>query len=108
MRVRSAHFAVAVGLFLLPGIGGPRLNSDAAPAASYKEVYIAIRRSDYDSQHTGVVKLDREWRIVGAVGFGQPGDPVFNAVHDLALGKDGSIYVAETRTKRVVKLRPVR
>ena len=26
----------------------------------------------------------------------------------LALGRDGSIYVAETRTKRVVKLRPVR
>jgi len=26
---------------------------------------------------------------------------------DLALGQDGSIYVAETRTKRVVKLRPV-
>ena len=43
----------------------------------------------------------------GAIGFGQPGHPVFNAVHDLALGRDGSIYVAETRTKRVVKLRPV-
>jgi hypothetical protein len=24
------------------------------------------------------------------------------------VGKDGSIYVAETRTKRVVKLRPVK
>jgi hypothetical protein len=32
---------------------------------------------------------------------------VFNAVHDIALGRDGSIYVAETRTKRVVKIRPV-
>ena len=32
---------------------------------------------------------------------------VFNAVHDLAVGPDGSIYVAETRTRRVVKLRPV-
>ena len=31
-----------------------------------------------------------------------------NSRHDLAIGKDGSIYVAETRTKRVVKLRPVR
>jgi hypothetical protein len=30
---------------------------------------------------------------------------VFNAVHDLAVGRDGSIYVAETRTRRVVKLR---
>jgi hypothetical protein len=55
-----------------------------------------------------VVKLDRDWTVVAAVGFGQPGDPVFNAVHDLALGKDGSIYVAETRTKRVVKLRQKR
>lgn len=70
--------------------------------------YLGIRRADYDIQHTGVVKLDRDWRMVAAVGFGQPGDPVFNAVHDLALGKDGAIYVAETRTKRVVKLRPVK
>jgi len=70
-------------------------------------MYVGIRRADYDTRHTGVLKLDREWRIVTAIGFGKPGDPVFNAVHDLAVGRDGSIYVAETRTKRVVKLRPV-
>ena len=70
--------------------------------------YIGVRRADYDTEHTGVVKLDRDWRIVAAVGFGRPGQPVFNAVHDLALGKDGTIYVAETRTKRVVKLRPAK
>jgi peptidylamidoglycolate lyase len=70
-------------------------------------MYVGIRRADYDTRHTGVLKLDREWRIVTAIGFGKPGDPVFNAVHDLAVGPDGSIYVAETRTKRVVKLRPV-
>ena len=29
-------------------------------------------------------------------------------VHDIAVGQDRSIYVAETRTKRVVKLRPVK
>ena len=75
----------------------------ADAAGSY---YVAIRRADYDAQHTGVVKLDRDWKIVDSIGFGRPGDPVFNAVHDLALGKDGAIYVAETRTKRVVKLRP--
>jgi peptidylamidoglycolate lyase len=67
--------------------------------------FVGIRRADYDTQHTGVLKLDRGWNIVATVGFGQPGDPVFNAVHDLAIGKDGSIYVAETRTRRVVKLR---
>ena len=70
-------------------------------------LYVGIRRADYDTAHTGVLKLDREWKIVAAIGFGKPGDPVFNAVHDLAIGRDGSIYVAETRTKRVVKLRPV-
>ena len=70
--------------------------------------YVGIRRADYDTQHTGVLKLDRQRNIVAAIGFGQPGDPVFNAVHDLAIGKDGSIYVAETRTKRVVKLRQVK
>jgi peptidylamidoglycolate lyase len=70
-------------------------------------LYLGIRREDYDTRHTGVVKLDRDWTIVAAIGFGRPGDPVFNAVHDLAVGRDGSIYVAETRTKRVVKLRAV-
>lgn len=70
-------------------------------------VYLGIRRADYDTAHTGVLKLDRQWNILTAIGFGRPGDPVFNAVHDVAVGPDGSIYVAETRTKRVVKLRPV-
>ena len=70
-------------------------------------IYVGIRRADYDPLHAGVVKLDRNWKILTAIGFGQPGDPVFNAVHDLAVGRDGSVYVAETRTKRVVKLRPV-
>lgn len=70
-------------------------------------LWIGIRREDYDPPHTGVVKLDRNWTIVTAIGFGKAGDPVFNAVHDLAVGRDGSIYVAETRTRRVVKLRPV-
>jgi len=71
-------------------------------------LYLGIRREDYDTQHTGVVKLDRNWNIVASVGFGQPGDPVFNAVHDIAVARDATIYVAETRTKRVVKLRPVK
>lgn len=82
-----------------------RLFSVAAGADG--SLYVGIRREDYDTAHTGVVKLDREWNIVSVVGFNRPGDPVFNAVHDLAVGPDGSIYVAETRTKRVVKLRPV-
>jgi peptidylamidoglycolate lyase len=81
-----------------------RVFSVAFDARGY--LYVGIRRADYDTQHTGVIKLDREWNIVASVGFGQPGDPVFNAVHDLAVGPDGSIYVAETRTRRVVKLRP--
>ena len=71
-------------------------------------LYVGIRRADYDTQHTGVLKLDRNWNVVAAIGFGNPGDPEFNAVHDIAVGRDGSIYVAETRTRRVVKLRPVK
>jgi hypothetical protein len=67
--------------------------------------YVGIRRADYDKEHTGVLKLDRQWNIVTSIGFGKPGDPVFDAVHDIAVGPDGSIYVAETRTRRVVKLR---
>ena len=71
-------------------------------------LYLGVRRADYDTEHTGVLKLDRDWNIVASVGFGKAGDPIFNAVHDIAVGRDGSIYVAETRTKRVVKLRPVK
>jgi peptidylamidoglycolate lyase len=69
-------------------------------------LYVGVRREDYDPPSNGVLKLDRDWRTVASIGFGAAGDPVFNAVHDLAVGRDGSIYVAETRTRRVVKLRP--
>jgi peptidylamidoglycolate lyase len=71
-------------------------------------LYVGIRRADYDTEHTGVLKLDRDWNIVASIGFGKTGDPTFNAVHDIAVGRDGSIYVAETRTKRLVKLRRVK
>lgn len=80
----------------------------AVAAGREGDFFVGIRRDDYDSRHTGLVKLNRDWRIETAIGFGAPGDPVFNAVHDLAIGRDGSIYVAETRTKRVMKLRPVK
>lgn len=69
-------------------------------------MYVGVRRADYDPPSNGVMKLDREWKTTAVVGFGAPGDPVFNAVHDIAVGRDGSIYIAETRTKRVVKMRP--
>ena len=68
--------------------------------------YVGVRKADYDPPSNGVLKLDRDWKVVASIGFGAAGDPVFNAVHDLAIGVDGDIYVAETRTKRVVKLRP--
>src|SRR6185436_9925025 len=32
-------------------------------------LYVGIRRADYDTAHTGVVKLDRQWNIVATVGF---------------------------------------
>ena len=83
-----------------------RVFSVAADADGF--FYVGVRRADYDTAHTGVLKLDRSWNIVAAIGFGRAGDPVFNAVHDLAVAPDGSIYVAETRTKRVVKLRPIK
>jgi peptidylamidoglycolate lyase len=69
-------------------------------------MYIGVRRADYDPPSNGVLKLDRNWNVVAAIGFGDPAGPTFNAVHDVAVAKDGTIYVAETRTKRVVKLRP--
>ena len=56
----------------------------ATDAAGF--LYVGIRRADYDTAHTGVLKLDRDWKIVAAIGFDKPGDPVFNAVHDLAVG----------------------
>jgi peptidylamidoglycolate lyase len=82
-----------------------RVFSVAVDAAG--AMYVGVRRADYDPPSNGVLKLDREWNVTASVGFGVKDDPVFNAVHDLAIGLDGSIYIAETRTKRVVKLRPV-
>jgi peptidylamidoglycolate lyase len=69
-------------------------------------LYVGVRRADYDPASNGVLKLDSEWTPMASIGFGSPGAPVFNAVHDLAVAGDGAIYVAETRTKRVRKLRP--
>lgn len=69
-------------------------------------IYVGVRRADYDPPSNGVLKLDREWKTVASIGFGEPGGTIFNAVHDIAVAKDGTIYVAETRTKRVMKLRP--
>jgi peptidylamidoglycolate lyase len=69
-------------------------------------MYVGVRQTDYDPPSNGILKLDRDWRIVASIGFGETGHPVFNAVHDIAVATDGTLYVAETRTKRVVKLRP--
>lgn len=62
-------------------------------------IFLGIRRADYDPEHTGVLRLDRNWNITASIGFGRPGDPVFNAVHDIALGRDGSIYVADSSAR---------
>ena len=68
-------------------------------------MYVGVRQADYDPLSNGVLTLDGAWNIVASIGFGQPGHTIFNAVHDLAVAKDGTIYVADTRTKRVVTLR---
>jgi len=39
-------------------------------------LYVGIRRADYDTEHTGVLKLDRDWNIVASRGFGKAGDPI--------------------------------
>jgi peptidylamidoglycolate lyase len=80
----------------------------AVAAAAAGALFVGVRRADYEPATNGVLKLDRDWKTIATIGFGAPGDPVFNAVHDIAVGRDGSIYVAETRTQRVVKLRPVK
>jgi len=86
-----------------------RPGREARPKSTTIDVHshVGVRRADYEPPSNGVLKLDRDWNVTASVGFGAKDDPVFNAVHDLAIGLDGSIYIAETRTKRVVKLRPV-
>jgi peptidylamidoglycolate lyase len=56
----------------------------------------------------GIVRLDENGRIVQRIGGVPAGDANYLAVHDLAVGKDGAIYVAETRTGGLRKLEPVR
>ena len=47
----------------------------AVAADAEGALYVGVRREDYDTKHTGVLKLDREWKIVAAIGFGQAQRP---------------------------------
>ncbi len=56
----------------------------------------------------GIVRLDGEGKVVQRIGSVPAGDANYLAVHDLAVGADGAIYVAEVRTGGLRKLVPVR
>ena len=109
--MRTRGFRSSIQAVRSSGSGSARRTTGrvfAVAADAAGALYVGVRRADYEPATNGVLKLDRDWKTVASIGFGAAGDPVFNAVHDLAVGRDGSIYVAETRTKRVVKLRPVK
>jgi peptidylamidoglycolate lyase len=80
----------------------------AAAVGTDGKIYVGVRQRDYDALSTGVIVLDLEWNPIARIGFSAEGDAVFSSVHDVAVGPDGAIYVAETRGKRVLKFEPVR
>ena len=53
-----------------------------------------------------VVELDADGRVVDTFGSFGPEPGQFQLGHDIAVARDGSIYVAETKGKRVQKFRP--
>jgi peptidylamidoglycolate lyase len=56
----------------------------------------------------GIVRLDEDGKVVQRIGGVPAGDANYLAVHDLAVGKDGAIYVAEVRNGGLRKLVPER
>ncbi|HUE96959.1 MAG TPA: hypothetical protein VMN39_09875 [Longimicrobiaceae bacterium] len=92
-------------------VAGPLCGTAACGEAGGKvgpdeSIYVGIRDQDHDAMSTGVMKLNRDWEVISRIGFSETGDAVFSSVHDLAVGDDGAIYVAETRGRKVHKFVP--
>jgi hypothetical protein len=56
----------------------------------------------------GVVRLDANGRVTHALGAMPDGTGEFLAVHDIAIGREGAVYIAENRSGGLRKYVPVR
>jgi streptogramin lyase len=61
--------------------------------------------SGFDGQ---IVKLDANGRVLGVTGRSGTGPNEYGEAHDLAVARDGSIYVTDVINKRLTKLVPTR
>jgi glucose/arabinose dehydrogenase len=61
--------------------------------------------SGFDGQ---IAKLDANGRVLGVTGRPGTGPNEYGEAHDLAVARDGSIYVTDVVNKRLTKLVPTR
>ncbi len=61
--------------------------------------------SGFDGQ---IVKLDQNGRVLGVTGRSGEGPNEYGEAHDLAVARDGAIYVSDVINKRLTKLVPTR
>ncbi|MBI4410818.1 MAG: DUF99 family protein [Gemmatimonadetes bacterium] len=72
----------------------------AVDVAHDGSVWVAVRDG---AASQGLLRLGPGWMVSERIGFGQP-EAEFDAVQDLAVGADGSVYVVETGRTGVRKL----
>jgi DNA-binding beta-propeller fold protein YncE len=86
---------------------GPELGRPWAIAAGPDGFLYAVDGGDQagDPPRGGVVKLDREGRVVARFASGGRGPGQLDWGHGVAVGPDGSVYVAELEGRRVQKFR---
>ena len=59
--------------------------------------------SGFDGQ---IAKLDANGRVLGVTGRSGEGPNEYGEAHDLAVARDGAIYVSDVINKRLTKLIP--
>ena len=61
--------------------------------------------SGFDGQ---IVKLDANGRVLGVTGRPGQGVNEYGEAHDLAIARDGAIFISDVSNKRLTKLIPTR
>lgn len=87
---------------------GPELGRPWNVAVGPDGFVYVVDGGDQDPERPrgAVIKLDREGRIVARFGAAGNGPGTFEWAHHVAVGRDGSVYVADVEGRRIQKFRP--